>query len=64
MQRNVGNIDRVIRLVAGLVVILLGLYFGSWWGLIGLVLLATAAIGWCPLYVPLGLSTCSAKNPR
>lgn len=64
MQRNVGNTDRIIRLLAGLVIILLGLYFGSWWGLVGLVLLATAAIGWCPLYVLFGLSTCSIKSPR
>lgn len=62
MKRNVGNVDRVIRIVIGLAILLTGLYFGSWWGAVGLVPLLTAAIGWCPLYLPLGLSTCSIKN--
>jgi hypothetical protein len=61
MVRNVGNIDRIIRLILGLAIIGLGLYFGSWWGAFGLIFLFTAAVGWCPLYVPFGLSTCPAK---
>jgi hypothetical protein len=62
MKRNVGSSDRVIRVILGLLVIGLGFYFGAWWGAIGLILLATAAIGWCPLYLPFGLSTCSTKK--
>lgn len=62
MKRNVGNIDRVIRIVIGLAILLAGFYFGSWWGAVGLVPLLTAAIGWCPLYLPLGLSTCSVEK--
>ncbi|NJN94012.1 MAG: DUF2892 domain-containing protein [Anaerolineales bacterium] len=62
MKRNVGNIDRVIRIVMGLAILLAGFYFGSWWGAVGLVPLLTAAIGWCPLYLPLGLSTCSVEK--
>ena len=34
-----------------------GWYYHAWWGLIGLVPIVTAAIGWCPAYMPLGLST-------
>lgn len=62
MKCNVGKIDRVIRVVIGLALLLGGLYFGSWWGAIGLAPLLTAAIGWCPLYSPFGLSTCSIEN--
>ncbi|MDK2776737.1 MAG: DUF2892 domain-containing protein [Pseudomonadota bacterium] len=58
MQCNVGKTDRVIRLVLGIVIIALGLGYQSWWGLIGVVPLLTAALGWCPAYLPFGISTC------
>lgn len=62
MKQNVGSIDRIIRVVLGLVIIALGFYFNSWLGAIGIIPLFTAAVGWCPLYMPFGLSTCPAKN--
>lgn len=62
MKQNVGSIDRVLRIVVGLAVIGAGFYFKSWWGAIGAVPLLTALIGWCPAYLPLGLSTCSKKK--
>ena len=57
MAKNVGFIDKTVRLVMGLLIIALGLQFGNWWGAFGLVPILTAIIGWCPLYVPLKLST-------
>ncbi|MDT3678622.1 MAG: DUF2892 domain-containing protein [Burkholderiaceae bacterium] len=59
MNRNVGSWDRVLRIVAGLVLIVLTLMgtIGVW-GWIGLVPLATGLIGHCPMYKMLGLSTC------
>ena len=62
MKCNVGKTDRIIRVLVGLVLIALGVYFNSWWGAIGVIPLFTAAVGWCPLYVPFGLSSCSAKS--
>ena len=62
MKSNVGGIDRTLRIVIGLAVLATGLYFKSWWGLVGLVPLLTAALGWCPAYLPLGLSTCPVKS--
>ena len=59
MTRNIGGLDRALRVIVGLV--LLNLVFvgpKSLWGLIGLVPLATAAIGWCPPYALLRFSTC------
>ena len=63
MTRNVGDIDKGLRIVAGLVLLALG-WFGplGWWGLIGLVPLATGLIGNCPVYSLLGLSTCPLKQ--
>jgi len=57
MKTNMGGIDRGIRVVAGLVIIGAGIYFKSWWGVIGVVLLGTALMGFCPGYVPFGIST-------
>lgn len=58
MSKNVGTIDRMIRLIIGLVVIALGVMYQSWWGLLGIIPLATATIGWCPPYALLGIRTC------
>ena len=60
--QNVGSIDRVIRIVVGLVLIVLGFFFlGGTWGIIGaiigLILLVTGLVGWCPLYWPFKFST-------
>ena len=59
MKCNVGGADRALRVIAGLVIIGLGLFFQSWWGAIGLVPLLTGAMGWCPLYLPIGFSSCA-----
>lgn len=58
MTKNVGGLDRIARVVVGLALIAYGIITGSWLGIIGLVPLATAGIGFCPAYLPLGLSTC------
>ncbi len=57
MKCNVGKIDRLVRVIIGLGVIIAGFYFKSWLGLIGLLPILTAAIGWCPAYLPIKLST-------
>lgn len=59
MKKNMGNVDRSIRVVIGIVLLALGVMYHAWWGAIGLIPLATAAIGFCPLYTVLGLKTCS-----
>lgn len=60
MQTNVGNVDRAVRAVLGLVLILLPFVAGlPWWvALIGAVALGTAAMRSCPLYTLLGVRTC------
>lgn len=63
MKANVGGIDRILRIVLGLVLIGLTLSgaIGAW-GWLGIVPLATAAMGFCPLYTVLGFSTCPMKK--
>ncbi|MBN1379953.1 MAG: DUF2892 domain-containing protein [Gammaproteobacteria bacterium] len=58
MKCNMGKTDRIARIIIGACVIAGGVYFASWWGAIGIVLILTAAIGFCPAYLPFGLSTC------
>lgn len=58
MTPNVGDVDRIIRVLAGLAIIGAGIYFQSWWGAAGIVPLFTATIRWCPAYLPFGISTC------
>lgn len=62
MTRNVGNIDRIVRIVVGLGLISLA-FWGpkTMWGWIGVVPLFTAIVGWCPPYAMLGINTCGRK---
>jgi membrane protein implicated in regulation of membrane protease activity len=63
MTSNVGGIDRILRIVAGLVLIgLAATGTVGWWGWLGVILLATGAIGWCPPYAIFGFNTCSTKK--
>jgi hypothetical protein len=59
---NVGGVDRVVRIIAGLGVLSL-VFVGPQtpWGYAGLVLIATGLIGWCPAYLPFGIKTCKIK---
>lgn len=61
MKKNVGSIDRIARITAGILIVGAGLVFQSWWGLIGVVPLATAFVRWCPAYTLFGLSTCQKR---
>ena len=62
MKQNVHNVERIVRVVVGLVIVSL-VFIGpqSPWGWLGLVPLATGLSGWCPPYAMLGINTC--KNP-
>jgi len=63
MKSNIGSIERILRILAGLV--LIGLTVTGTiglWGWLGIVPLATGLVGWCPPYALLGISTCKARN--
>lgn len=62
MNLNVGGVDRILRIVVGaalLVLTFVGPFTATLypWGLVGVVFLVTGLIGWCPAYLPFGLST-------
>jgi hypothetical protein len=58
MKSNIGMIDKVIRVIVGLFVLSLTIWGPKTaWGLLGLLPIFTAAIGWCPPYSLLGIST-------
>ncbi|MFN7019972.1 MAG: DUF2892 domain-containing protein [Phycisphaerales bacterium] len=70
--RNVGNIDRLVRAIIGLAALALafaklGVMEGELPGIaaaaVGLVMLGTAALGMCPLYLPFKVSTCKPGRP-
>ena len=62
MKLNVGGIDRVLRIAAGLGLIGWAVMGGPVWAWIGVVPLATGSIGLCPLYSLLGMNTCPMKK--
>ncbi len=67
MRTNVGSLDRVVRIVAGLAALSLVVFIegdARWWGLVGLVPLLTGLVGWCPAYPLLGLNTCRLSRAR
>ncbi|MBA2077939.1 MAG: hypothetical protein BGP10_13790 [Rhodanobacter sp. 68-29] len=67
MQINVGGIDRLIRIVVGLLLLSLPLWLDTpwrWFGLIGVMPLLTGIAGRCPGYRLLGLNTCPLRRPR
>ena len=57
MKYNVGSVDRLLRIIVGLLIAISGVVFDSWWGLVGLVPMATGLFKFCPLYAPFKIST-------
>ncbi|RMW95091.1 DUF2892 domain-containing protein [Allofranklinella schreckenbergeri] len=59
MKLNVGGIDRILRIVVGVVLIALAAFnVVGWWGYLGIVPLVTGLFSFCPLYPLLGINTC------
>lgn len=65
MNKNVGGMDRVIRIAAGLILIVLAAtgQIGAW-GWLGVIVLATGLFSFCGLYKLLGISTCPVKKEK
>ena len=63
MSANVGGVDRILRVIVGLILISL-VFIGpkTMWGWIGVVPLLTGLFRFCPAYTLLGLNTCPMKN--
>ncbi len=64
MQANVGGIDRILRIAAGLILIALAATGTvGWWGWLGIVPLATGVFRFCPAYPLLGINSCGTRKP-
>lgn len=65
MKRNMGTIDRTLRILAGIVLIALAATSTvGWWGWLGVIPLLTGLVSSCPVYSILGVSTCPLKAKR
>lgn len=65
MKKNIHSIERVVRIVLGLVLTSLAFWGPSnTWFLLGLIPLATGLVGWCPPYAMFGISTCSVNRKK
>lgn len=62
MKKNVGKIDMIVRLLIGFGIGAAGLYFNTWWGLLGIIPVMTAFVGFCGLYTLFGISTCPRQR--
>ncbi len=66
LEKNMGQTDRIIRAIVGVVMVIAFLSMSGFWSwlalIIGVVLLATAAMAHCPPYSMLGINTCSTKQ--
>lgn len=62
MTKNIGSKDRMIRLVLGVLLIVIGLFTNSWLDLIGVLLVITALLKFCPLYIPFKINTLKEKT--
>ena len=63
MKSNVGGIDRILRVLIGVVLIALAATgIVGWWGWLGAVLLLTGVFSFCPMYPLLGFSSCPLKK--
>jgi len=62
MQKNVGGIDKIARILVGIALIVWAIAGGPVWAWIGILPLATALLGWCPAYTLLGIRSCPLKK--
>ena len=62
MIKNIGTIDRTLRVIVGLALIALSVTGTTGpWGWAGIVPLVTALVGWCPAYTLFGIKTCKSS---
>jgi hypothetical protein len=64
MKKNIGTIDMIIRIVIGLAIGVVGYLNSSWFGLIGIIPVATAFIGFCPAYTLFNWNTSKKEEVK
>ena len=61
MECNVGKVDKILRILIGLFLILAGLRLNTWLGAVGVIPIITALFSRCPMYSVFGISTCKNR---
>mgnify|MGYP002375471719 CR=1 FL=1 len=64
MEKNVGRIDKGIRILIGIFIIIAGAYLKSVWGILGMIPIITSQIGVCPIYSIFHFSTISKDHKK
>ena len=64
MEKNIGKTDKAIRMLIGILIIVIGAYENSVWGVLGMIPVITAAAGVCPLYKLFHINTNSKINKK
>lgn len=64
MKENVGGFDKYLRIALGVVILIIGYIYESWWGLIGIIPLLTGLVNRCGLYYLIGVSTCKTGESK
>jgi hypothetical protein len=65
MKKNIHNIERILRIIVGLILLSLTMWGpANPWFLLGAIPLLTGLLGWCPPYAMLGINTCNLKTKK
>ena len=64
MKANVGGTDRIIRIVVGIAIIIVGITLHTWWGLVGLLPIVTGLVRFCGLYPVLKIDTTGSGGKK
>lgn len=64
MKCNVGKTDTTVRILLGIAIAGLGIYYNSWLGFLSVIPFVTAFTGFCPLYKLMGISTCKTNTRK
>lgn len=64
MKKNVGYWDSIFRTIAGAIIVSFGMYFNNLWGLMGLILVVTGVLSFCPIYRMFNIGTARPELER
>ncbi len=64
LKKNVGYLDSVLRVILGAIIVSAGFFFDTYWGLLGLILVFSGGVAYCPVYKVLGKSTMNPNLER
>lgn len=64
VKKNVGNMDAILRVILGMIIIFAGLFYNSLWGFVGILPIGSGVLAFCPVYRLLNTQTCSPNLER